>query len=230
MTELTCSACHVPGLLDDRSGSVGYIDPNCSVKLMSDEGEEIKKVGERGEILVRGPNVCMGYWRNERATRDTFDEDRYLRTGDVGVRDGNGWHWIVDRKKELIKVKGFQVPPAELEAALLGHEAVADAAVCAVHMYVPIFPHSQDAAIADIVERDHEELPRAYCSIKEEHKGKVTPEDVRGWIAMRVAKHKQLTGGVVFIDEVPKSPSGKIQRKILREWAAQDAKKLKAKL
>ncbi|KAF2094440.1 4-coumarate-CoA ligase [Rhizodiscina lignyota] len=211
MTELTCSSCHVPGLLDDRSGSVGFADPNASIKLVSDEGQEVTKAGERGEILVKAPNVCLGYWKNEQATKDTFDEDGYLRTGDVGVRDESGWYWIVDRKKELIKVKGFQVPPAELEAALLGHEAVADAAVCAVHL-------------------DHEELPRAYCSIKAEHKGKVTPKEIQKWIAERVARHKQLTGGVIFIDEVPKSPSGKIQRKILREWAAKDAMKLQARL
>lgn len=135
MTELTCSALHVPGLLDDRSGSVGYADPNCSIKLVDDDGREVVDAGERGEILVKGPNVCIGYWRNEKATRDTFDEEGYLRTGDVGVRDGRGWYWIVDRKKELIKVKGFQVPPAELEAVLLGHEAVADAAVCGVNLY-----------------------------------------------------------------------------------------------
>jgi 4-coumarate--CoA ligase len=77
---------------------------------------------------------------------------------------------------------------------------------------------------------DHDEHPRAYVSIKDEHNGKVTPEDIQKWIAGRVAKHKHLTGGVVFIDEVPKSPSGKIQRKVLREWAARDAKKLQAKL
>lgn len=101
---------------------------------MSDEGKEITKAGERGEITVKGPNVCMGYWRNDKATKETFDDEGYLKTGDVGVYDSNGWYWIVDRKKELIKVKGFQVPPAELEAALLEHEAVADAAVCAVYL------------------------------------------------------------------------------------------------
>lgn len=92
-------------------------------------------MGERGEVLVKGPNVCMGYWRNEEATRDTFDEDGYLKTGDVAIRNKDGLYWIVDRKKELIKVKGFQVAPAELEAVLLEHEHVADAAVVAIQRY-----------------------------------------------------------------------------------------------
>lgn len=97
MTEVTCSCLHVPGGRDDRSGSVGFIDPNSEMKLLDDDGKEVG-VGERGEILVRGPNVCLGYWRNGKATQDTFDEDGFLRTGDVAVRDEQGWHWIVDRK------------------------------------------------------------------------------------------------------------------------------------
>jgi 4-coumarate--CoA ligase len=133
MTEVTCSCLHVPGGRDDRSGSVGFIDPNASIKLVDDEGKEVG-VGERGEIHVKGPNVCLGYWRNEKATKETFDEDGYLKTGDVAIRDENGWYWIVDRKKELIKVKGFQVAPAELEALLLEHDHVADAAVCALQL------------------------------------------------------------------------------------------------
>ncbi|CAI6292229.1 unnamed protein product [Periconia digitata] len=203
MTEVTCSSLHVPGGRDDRSGSVGYIDPNATMKLIDDEGREVG-VGERGEVHVKGPNVCMGYWRNEKATQETFDDEGFLKTGDIAIRDENGLFWIVDRKKELIKVKGFQVAPAELEALLLEHEHVADAAVCALQL-------------------EHEELPRAYVALKTEHKRESSEWDIQKWVAGRVAKHKQLSGGVVFIDEVPKSPSGKIQRKVLREWAKQDA-------
>lgn len=97
MTEVTCSCLHVPGGRDDRSGSVGFIDPNSEMKLIDDDGKEVG-VGARGEIHVRGPNVCLGYWRNEKATRDSFDEEGYLRTGDIAIRDEQGWHWIVDRK------------------------------------------------------------------------------------------------------------------------------------
>lgn len=137
--------------------------------------------------------------------------------------------WIVDRKKELIKVKGFQVAPAELEALLLGNEHVADAAVCAV-------------------QGDHEELPRAYVALHEASKGNVRESDIQEWVAGRVARHKRLEGGVrvsssssaasicvmadvlQFIDDVPKSVSGKIQRKLLREWAKQDNASSKPKL
>ncbi|KAK5003756.1 hypothetical protein LTR28_009779, partial [Elasticomyces elasticus] len=206
MTEVTCSCLHVPGGIDDRSGSVGHIDPNSEMKLLSDEGVEVG-AGERGEIHVRGPNVCLGYWRNEAATRDSFDAEGFLRTGDVAVRDERGWYWIVDRKKELIKVKGFQVPPAELEAVLLEHDHVADAAVVAL-------------------QREHEELPRAYVVLKDSSKGKVSESDVQRWIEGRVARHKRLDGGVKFIEEVPKSPSGKIQRKVMREWAERDRREM----
>ncbi|OCL05299.1 4-coumarate-CoA ligase [Glonium stellatum] len=204
MTEVTCSCLHVPGGLDDRSGSVGLIDPNAIIKLVDEQGKEVGP-GERGEIHVKGPNVCLGYWRNEQATRDTFDEEGFLRTGDIAVRDEKGWHWIVDRKKELIKVKGFQVAPAELEALLLEHDHVSDAAVVGLKL-------------------EHEEFPRAYIVIKDAYRGKTSDRDIERWVAERVARHKQLLGGVKFIEEVPKSVSGKIQRKILREWASKDAK------
>ncbi|KAI6881737.1 4-coumarate-CoA ligase [Hortaea werneckii] len=209
MTEVTCSCLHVPGGLDDRSGSVGYIDPNSEMKLIDEGGKEVGP-GERGEIYVRGPNVCLGYWHNERATQDTFDEEGFLKSGDVAIRDEKGWYWIVDRKKELIKVKGFQVAPAELEAVLLENEHIADAAVVGL-------------------QGEHEELPRAYVALKDPAKGKVSERDIQEWTSQHVAKHKRLDGGVKFIDEVPKSPSGKIQRKIMREWAKRDAEEMKGK-
>lgn len=133
MTELTCSCLHVPGGRDDRSGSVGLIDPNSEMKLIGDDGTEAP-VGAPGEIYVRGPNVCLGYWKNEQATRDAFDTQGFLGSGDIAIRSDEGWYWIVDRKKELIKVKGFQVAPAELEAVLLENDAVADAAVVALQV------------------------------------------------------------------------------------------------
>ena len=207
MTEVTCSCLHVPGGLDDRSGSVGFIDPNSEMKLVDDDGKEVTEPGERGEITVRGPNICLGYWRNEQATRETFDEDGFMKTGDVAVCDDKGWYWIVDRKKELIKVKGFQVAPAELEAVLLENDDIADAAVVAL-------------------QKDHEELPRAYVVLKDSANGSVKEQDIVQWVAQKVAKHKRLEGGVVFIDEVPKSPSGKIQRKVLKDWAKRDADSL----
>ena len=177
MTEVTCSCLHVPGGRDDRSGSVGIIDPNAEMKIVGDDGEEVAP-GERGEIHVRGPNITMGYWKNEQATADTYYSDGWLKTGDVAVRDEKGWHWIVDRKKELIKVKGFQVAPAELEALLLENPNVADSAVCAL-------------------EKDHEELPLAYVVLKDFAQGKVSEKNVQDWVTERVAKYKRLDGGVI---------------------------------
>ncbi|KAK8229260.1 4-coumarate-CoA ligase [Phyllosticta capitalensis] len=206
MTELTCSTTHVPGGRVDRTGSVGIIDPNTEIKLVDDGGAEVGP-GERGEMLARGPHVCLGYWRNEKATKDLFDHEGFLRSGDVAIHDRNGNFWIVDRKKELIKVKGFQVAPAELEAVLLENEAVADAAVVGMQM-------------------DHDEFPRAYVALKDGFRGRVSEDSIAKWVAGRVAKHKQLLGGVKFVAEVPKLLSGKIQRKTIREWAARDAKSL----
>lgn len=125
MTEVTCSGLHVPGLMHDESGAVGLCDPNSTLKLVDDEGKEVLRDDTRGEIYYKGPNVCLGYWRNQAASTETFDSEGFLKTGDVAIRKtddkGYAWYWIVDRKKELIKVKGFQVAPAELEGEL--HDA-----------------------------------------------------------------------------------------------------------
>lgn len=208
-TEATCSYVHVPGLMKDVSGAVGMVDPGCEIRLMDDEESEVGD-GERGEVWIKGPNVVLGYWKNEESTKNSFVDDGqggwWWKSGDVAIKK-DGWFWIVDRKKELIKVKGFQVAPAELEAALLENDDVADAAVVALKL-------------------DHDERPRAYVSLTEHAKGKLKEKDIVDWMANRVAKHKQLTGGVAFVDEVPKSPSGKIQRVVMREWAAKDAKSL----
>jgi 4-coumarate--CoA ligase len=210
MTEVTCGAIHVPGGRYDDSGSVGLLDPNSECRLLDDDGNEIVN-GDRGEISVRGPQVCLGYWRNEAATKETLDSDGWLKTGDIAlVKDG--WFWIVDRKKELIKVNGLQVAPAELEAVLLENDQVADAAVVGITL-------------------GHDEWPRAYVTLKDEYKGKTTAEDIQNWVKSRVAKHKALVGGISFIDEVPKLASGKIMRKVMRDWAKRDAVDLqKAKL
>jgi 4-coumarate--CoA ligase len=132
MTEVTCGAIHVPGGTWDDSGSVGQLDPNCECKLLDDDGKEVS-VGEPGEIYVRGPQVCLRYWRNEAATKESLSPDGWLKTGDVAIVK-DGWFWIVDRKKELIKVNALQVAPAELEAVLLEHDGVADAAVVGIKL------------------------------------------------------------------------------------------------
>ena len=173
-----------------RRGTVGHPLPGVSVRVTEPESGKLLPADTEGMVLVKGPNVMKGYLGRDDLTaasiRDGWyvtgdlgmlDEDGFLRTGDVAIRDDKGKYWIVDRKKELIKVKGFQVAPAELEAVLLENEHVADAAVVAL-------------------QGDHEELPRAYISLKDASKGKVEEKDIQEWTATKVAKHKRLTGGV----------------------------------
>ena len=135
MTEVTCSAVtwHPDNIAD--ASAVGELNPNVEAMLVDDDGKEVQP-GERGEILIRAPNVMKGYWRKPEATKETLTPDRWLRTGDIGYRDKDGYLYVVDRKKELIKVRGLQVAPAELEGLLLDHPDVADAAVVGVTMYV----------------------------------------------------------------------------------------------
>ncbi|KAH4035445.1 hypothetical protein HBI80_039180 [Parastagonospora nodorum] len=213
MTEVTCGAIHVPGGTVDDSGSVGQLDPNCECMLLDDDGKEVPD-GQPGELHVRGPNICLGYWRNPAATKESITSDGWLKSGDVAIVK-NGWFWIVDRKKELIKVNALQVAPAELEAVLLEFDPIADAAAVGITL-------------------DGQEWPRAYVALKDDFKGKTTEEDIHAHMKIKVAKHKQLVGGIVFVDEVPKLQSGKIMRKVIKDWAKRDAEKMnegfKAKL
>ncbi|KFY17772.1 hypothetical protein V492_00393 [Pseudogymnoascus sp. VKM F-4246] len=202
MTETSCGALGMLAVDVDDTGSIGKLLPNTECKLIDDYEREVS-YGQPGELYLRGPQVALGYWRNAAATDETIDAEGWLRTGDIAVCNAEGNFWIIDRKKELIKVNGFQVAPAELEAVLLENEHIADAGVVGVKY-------------------DEEELPRAYVAIQETSKGKITPHDIEHWIKSRVAKYKYLVGGVVFVQQVPKSESGKIQRGILREWAKRD--------
>jgi acyl-CoA synthetase (AMP-forming)/AMP-acid ligase II len=187
-------------------GWVGRLIPTFQARLVDENGEDAAE-GERGELWVRGPSVMMGYHRNPEATAKTMHED-WLKTGDVLIRSPDGWYKVVDRVKELIKYKGFQVPPAELEALLLQHPHILDAGVVGVY----------DNAQAT-------ELPRAYIAVRPGAAADSDAEaaleaEVAAWVAERVAPHKKLRGGVRIVAAVPKSPSGKILRKDLRVRAA----------
>ncbi|RKP06507.1 4-coumarate-CoA ligase [Thamnocephalis sphaerospora] len=183
-------------------GSTGRLVSNLTAKIINEEGKEAP-IGERGELWVRGPNIMKGYLGNPKATADTIDADGYLHTGDVAVVDEHGNFFIVDRIKELIKYKGFQVPPAELEAILQEHDAVADAAVIGIM--------SKEQAT---------ELPKAFVSLKPTHRGRVTEQELIDYVKERVVAYKRLRGGLEFIDVVPRSPSGKILRRLLRDKGA----------
>ncbi len=186
--------------LDIPLSSVGVTLPNIECKLIDPAtGDEIEMptegVSEPGELLCRGPNIMKGYLNNEEATRNTLDPDGFLHTGDIATVDSNGFVYIVDRLKELIKYKGYQVAPAELEALLLTNPKVADAAVVAGH------------------DADGEEVPRAFVVLQPG--AELSADDVMVFVAEHVAPHKKVRQ-VTFIDVIPKSSSGKILRKDLR--------------
>ncbi|OLN85890.1 4-coumarate-CoA ligase-like protein 2 [Colletotrichum chlorophyti] len=208
MTEVTCTAMTWDPSRLERSAAVGELMPNCRAKLVDGDGKEILKPKVPGELWVTGPTVMRGYWRNPKATKETIvtdsDGTRWLRTGDVAYVSEyktGGLFFIVDRMKELIKVKGNQVAPAELEALLLERQDVADAAVVGVTI-------------------KGEEFPRAY--IVRSPGTNASAEEIAKWLEERVSKHKRLRGGVAFTDVIPKNPSGKILRKILREKAKEE--------
>ena len=147
-------------------------------------------------MWFKGPNVMVGYLGNETATKETIDDDGWLRTGDLARVDSSGCVYIVDRLKELIKYKGYQVPPAELEAVLLTHPAIADAAVIGV----------RDA-------ESGEEVPKAF--VVKQSGTELTEAEVMEFVASEVAPYKKVRK-VAFIDAIPKSSAGKILRKDLR--------------
>jgi len=149
---------------------------------------------QEGEICVRGPQVMKGYLNRPDATAAMIDPEGWLHTGDIGFADDDGCFFIVDRLKELIKYKGMQVAPAELEAVLLSHPSIADAAV------IPI------------ADEECGEVPKAFVVLK----GTVTLEEISNFVAERVASYKKLRE-IATIDQIPKSPAGKILRRVLIE-------------
>lgn len=194
-------------------GAVGRLLPNQVAKYMSPDGEEVP-VGQTGELWLKGPNVFKGYLNNPEMTKIALTEDGYFKTGDVGHQDKDGNFYITDRVKELIKYKGFQVPPAELEGILAGNPHVADVAVIGVY--------DEDQAT---------ELPRAYIvPAAGLGKGEKEANEIAEWLNQKVANHKKLRGGVKFVDEIPKSVSGKILRRVLKAMALKEKEEFKAKL
>lgn len=193
-------------------GSSGSLLPGINAKIISLEGVEITGYDQPGELVVQSPSVVLGYLNNDKANLETFLDDtdgkgRWMRTGDEAVirksPAGNEHVVIVDRIKELIKVKGLQVAPAELEAHLLSHPSVADCAV---------IPIPDDAA---------GEVPKAFVvkssSVGLEDNDRMVMREIQKHVEEHKARHKWLKGGVEFIDVIPKSPSGKILRRLLRD-------------
>ena len=177
-----------------RPGTVGQLLPNTECRIVDLVSGKDLGTGEDGELWIRGPQVMRGYLKNAAATAAMLDPDGWLHTGDIGRVDQDGYFTIVDRLKELIKYKGFQVAPAELEAVLCSHPAVADAAVV---------PMADDEC---------GEVPKAFVVLR----GEASPADLMAYVAERVAPYKKIRV-VELIDAIPKSPSGKILRRVLRE-------------
>lgn len=181
-----------------KPGSIGICLPNTECRLVSPEDGTEQGFEGRGEVWIRGPQVMKGYLNRPEATAATVDAEGWLHTGDIAYADSDGHFYIVDRLKELIKYKGFQVAPAELEALLLTHPSVADAAV---------IPSPDEEA---------GEVPKAFIVLKAEAGEEASEEAIKSFVAERVAPYKKLRF-VEFVEQIPKSPSGKILRRILKE-------------
>ncbi|KAK5084649.1 hypothetical protein LTR05_005727 [Lithohypha guttulata] len=204
MTEsCSCITAHPPSKYDYKYAfRVGTVVASTEVKILDPETGKECDIGEPGEICARGPQIVMGYLNNEKATSETFDKDGFLHTGDIGKIDEEGLISIVDRAKELIKVKGEQVAPAELEDLLLGH------------------PDVEDVAALGIPDEYAGERPKAYIVLQKEKRS--NPEES----AKKLFKHVQAkkvrhkwVKEIEIVDEIPKSASGKILRRVLRDMA-----------
>ncbi|KDN64655.1 putative AMP-binding enzyme [Colletotrichum sublineola] len=192
LSETTAGFTLLPRHLSDDTGSVGMVVANCEARLVDDKGRDVE-VGQPGEMWCRGPIVTKGYYKNDKANQEAF-VDGWFCTGDrLSFKDGK-FHFV-DRKK------GIQVAPAELEALLVTHAKIQDAAVIGV-------------------DGEGTELPRAYVVAD---KTQISAEEIQKWVADQVASYKKLRGGVIFIDAIPKSPSGKILRKDLRALVKREA-------
>ncbi|MDQ0961027.1 acyl-CoA synthetase (AMP-forming)/AMP-acid ligase II [Streptomyces sp. B4I13] len=202
MTELSPGTHVVPlsAMREAPGGTVGRLIAGTEMRIVSldDPGKDLG-VGEAGEILIRGPQVMKGYLGRPDATADMIDDVGWLHTGDVGRVDEDGWLFVVDRVKELIKYKGFQVAPAELEALLLTHPQIADAAVIGVY------------------DDDGNEVPHAFV-VRRPTAPELAAGEVAMYVAERVAPYKRVRH-VTFVDAVPRAASGKILRRKLRERA-----------
>jgi acyl-CoA synthetase (AMP-forming)/AMP-acid ligase II len=200
MTEsCSCITAHPPEKFSYKYAHTGgAIVASTEVKIIKEDGTEAG-LNEPGEVLARGPQVVMGYLNNKEATRSTFDADGWLHTGDQGCIDEEGMMHITDRIKELIKVKGIGVAPAELEDLLLGHDKV------------------EDVAILGMKDDYSGELPKAYVVLKPGIKAEsAVGRDIIAYVKDKKVRYKWIKE-VEFIDEIPKSPSGKILRRVLRD-------------
>jgi 4-coumarate--CoA ligase len=195
MSETTGSVLTLPRGEADDTGSVGRHHANTMFRLVDDDGNDVAD-GEAGELWVKTPTGTRGYYNNPEATKNAFTDGWYM-TGDILKQGPTGLWYVTDRKKELIKYKGLQVAPAELEGILLSHPLIDDAAVIGVP-------------------GEGTEVPRAYVVAD---RTKISDDDIKNIIKEKLAPYKQLRGGVIYINEIPRNAVGKILRKDLRDLA-----------
>lgn len=194
----------IAGLLSmNNSGkslkSVGKLSVNKKVKLIDDNGRRCS-VNEIGEICCLSLYPCLGYYGDEDNTKDTFDEEGYLHTGDNGFFDDEGYLYIVDRKKDILKYKGYQISPSEIEAIILNCPGVSN--VCVV-------------GVPDFVCAD---LPAAVI-VRKQFGPRITAEEIKNILMEKCSDSKQLRGGIYFVDSLPLTPSGKVVRRKVRDIA-----------
>ncbi|KAK4553863.1 hypothetical protein LTR86_009038 [Recurvomyces mirabilis] len=209
LSETTGAITAMPKGETDETGSVSPILPSVELRMVDEDFRDVQP-DQEGELIVRSPLVTNGYYNNPQATKDAF-HDGWFCTGDIG-RLRNGKFYIVDRKKELLKYKGLQVAPAEIENVLFTHPKIKEAAV--VGISAPNDPGT--------------DLPRAY--VVSQDRIALSEDDVKKWVADRLAPYKRLRGGVAFVDEIPKNAIGKFLRRELRERAKKEVLSSKAKL
>jgi len=210
MSETTVGACALPfpGILDGRAkstpGSTGILIPGMEARIRREDGSDAD-LNEPGELWLKGDNIALGYWNDEKANRETF-VDGWLRTGDMFSADANESLYFRDRAKDILKVSGMQVSPAEIENVLLEHpdRLVIDATVAGI-------PGGRTS---------DEKIPRAWVVLSElgAHKGKAASvEALDAWIRTKLSKYKWLRGGIEVVDQIPKSPTGKVLRRVLQD-------------
>ncbi|XP_066949077.1 uncharacterized protein [Macrobrachium rosenbergii] len=196
MTETLCT--HMTPEGGEKIGYCGRLVPYAKAKIVDLNTGASLPPGSEGELCIKAPSLMTGYHNNPEATKETVDENGWLHTGDVAICDEDGYFSVVDRIKELIKVKGLQVAPSELEEILLEHPGVADVGIIGV----------PDARAG--------EVPRAYIVPRRKT---LSEKEVQSFLENRVAPHKKLAGGVKFVDALPKSTTGKLLRRELKKMA-----------
>uniref|UniRef100_A0A7E4VL97 AMP-binding domain-containing protein n=1 Tax=Panagrellus redivivus TaxID=6233 RepID=A0A7E4VL97_PANRE len=206
MTE--CSMCCTMPIIDHNQplpDHVGTLMSNFEAKTIDENGKELP-FGQPGELCLRSPTLMLGYLGKPQATAESIDDDGWYHTGDLARLDENMRIYVLDRIKELIKVKGYQVAPAELEDLLLSHHDISD------------------AAVVGIPDERAGEAPYAFIVRKNPL---LTEQQIHEFVNEKVANYKQLTGGIKFVDSIPKSAAGKILRRVLKDTID---KKVKSKL